>query len=86
MRGLAFPPNAAADREPSYDEFGTPISNVDEIPIDPALSETPIDPALMTEDAITGLVTVNLPPVVSITRRVVNMRNAPKLLTSTLLL
>ncbi|KAF4613588.1 hypothetical protein D9613_007898 [Agrocybe pediades] len=49
MRALAFPPNAAIDRELSYDELGTPISNTEEIPIDPALSETPIDPALMVE-------------------------------------
>ena len=36
MRGLAFPTNTVIDREASY-EYGTPISNVDEIPIDPAL-------------------------------------------------
>ena len=49
MRGLAFPTNALVDREASY-EYGTPISNVEEIPIDPALSGAPIDPALMIED------------------------------------
>ena len=48
MRGLAFPPNADADRETSY-EYGTPISNVDDIHIDPALSSAAIDPALMME-------------------------------------
>ncbi|KAI0058778.1 hypothetical protein BV25DRAFT_1890871 [Artomyces pyxidatus] len=45
MRGLPFPQGAAFDRETSY-EYGTPISNVDEIPIDPALAGPPIDPAL----------------------------------------
>ena len=52
MRGLAFPTNAIVDRETSY-EYGTPISNVDEIPIDPALSGAPIDPALMINDSTT---------------------------------
>ena len=55
MRGLAFPTNTVVDREPSY-EYGTPISNVDEIPIDPALSEAPIDPALMVENSSTNFV------------------------------
>ncbi|KAF9484353.1 hypothetical protein BDN70DRAFT_917724 [Pholiota conissans] len=52
MRGLAFPTTVPADREASY-EYGTPISNsnVDDIPIDPALSEPPIDPALMMDSA-----------------------------------
>ena len=50
MRGLAFPTNTVVDREPSY-EYGTPISNVDEIPIDPALSGALIDPALMIENS-----------------------------------
>lgn len=36
MRGLAFPSHAVFDREPSY-EYGTPLSTVDDIPIDPAL-------------------------------------------------
>lgn len=49
MRGLAFPPTDAANRETSYEE-GTPISNVDDIPIDPALGGTPIDPVLMADD------------------------------------
>jgi hypothetical protein len=55
MRGLAFPTNTVVDREPSY-EYGTPISNVDEIPIDPALSGAPIDPALMIENSSTNFV------------------------------
>jgi hypothetical protein len=52
MRGLAFPTNAIVDRETSY-EYGTPISNVDEIPIDPALSGAPIDPVLIVDDSNT---------------------------------
>jgi hypothetical protein len=48
MRGLAFPPNADIDRETSH-EYGTPISNVDDIPIDPALEGTFIDPILISE-------------------------------------
>ena len=58
MRGLAFPTNTVIDREASY-EYGTPISNVDEIPIDPALSGAPIDPALMIEDSSTSFVQVS---------------------------
>lgn len=58
MRGLAFPTNATVDREASY-EYGTPISNVDEIPIDPALSGAPIDPALMMEGSNTSVVQVS---------------------------
>ena len=50
MRGLAFPTNTVVDREASY-EYGTPISNVDEIPIDPALSGASIDPALTVENS-----------------------------------
>ncbi|TFK72958.1 hypothetical protein BDN72DRAFT_815391 [Pluteus cervinus] len=46
MRGLAFPTNAPFDRELSY-EHGTPSSNVDDIPIDPALAEPAIDPSLV---------------------------------------
>ena len=45
MRGLPFPQDAAFERETSY-EYGTPASNFDEIPIDPALADPPIDPAL----------------------------------------
>jgi hypothetical protein len=45
MRGLPFPQDAAFERETSY-EYGTPASNLDEIPIDPALADPPIDPAL----------------------------------------
>ncbi|KAF5382131.1 hypothetical protein D9615_004309 [Tricholomella constricta] len=48
MRGLAFPVNAAFDRETSY-EYGTPVTNPDDIPIDPALAGPVIDPALMGE-------------------------------------
>lgn len=47
MRGLAFPSEPPSHREPSY-EYGTPMSNVDDIPIDPALRGA-IDPALMVE-------------------------------------
>lgn len=50
MRGLAFPPNAVSDRETSY-EYGTPVSNADDIPIDPALGGIPIDPAIMGQDS-----------------------------------
>lgn len=58
MRGLAFPHNADADRENSH-EYGTPISNVDDIiPIDPALAGTVIDPVLMMEDTKTNVVQV----------------------------
>lgn len=57
MRGLAFPPNTDVDRETSH-EYGTPISNVDDIPIDPALGGTVIDPALMMEDTVTNGVQV----------------------------
>jgi hypothetical protein len=46
MRGLPFPSNVVFDRETSY-EYGTPVANVDDIPIDPALVGPPIDPALM---------------------------------------
>lgn len=46
MRGLPFPTNALFDRE-AASEHGTPFSNVDDIPIDPALADAPpIDPAL----------------------------------------
>ena len=45
MRGLPFPQDAAFERETSY-EYGTPASNLDDIPIDPALADPPIDPAL----------------------------------------
>lgn len=45
MRGLPFPQGAAFERETSY-EYGTPASNLDDIPIDPALADPPIDPAL----------------------------------------
>lgn len=46
MRGLAFPTNAAFDRETSYDH-GTPSAKVDDIPIDPALSGPAIEPAIL---------------------------------------
>lgn len=49
MRGLAFPTDAAFNRELSY-EYGTPISTVaEDIPIDPALNDA-IDPALQEEE------------------------------------
>ena len=60
MRGLAFPPNAPGDREPSY-EYGTPISNVDDIPIDPALGGAPIHPALIMEPHPINVVFPNTP-------------------------
>jgi len=41
MRGLPFPPNALFDRE-NTSEVGSPFSNVDDIPIDPALAGTPV--------------------------------------------
>jgi hypothetical protein len=62
MRGLAFPTNAPVDREPSY-EYGTPISNVDDIPIDPALGGAAIDPALMMEPHPINVVQLNAPQV-----------------------
>ncbi|KAG5653382.1 hypothetical protein H0H81_000769 [Sphagnurus paluster] len=49
MRGLAFPVNVAFDRETSY-EYGTPVANPDDIPIDPALADPAIDPALIGYD------------------------------------
>jgi hypothetical protein len=50
MRGLPFPTNAIFDREPSYADYGTPFTNVeDNIPIDPALGGPAIDPAIMNE-------------------------------------
>ena len=46
MRGLPFPSNALFDREVAS-EHGTPFSNVDDIPIDPALADdSTIDPAI----------------------------------------
>jgi hypothetical protein len=48
MRGLAFPSNAVFDRETSY-EYGSPFSNVETIPIDPALGGPAIGPAIMAE-------------------------------------
>ncbi|KAF9237605.1 hypothetical protein BU15DRAFT_88618 [Melanogaster broomeanus] len=46
MRGLPFPTNAIFDRE-TTSEHGTPFSNVDDIPIDPALAGGPaIDTAI----------------------------------------
>ncbi|KAF9000600.1 hypothetical protein BDQ17DRAFT_1245247 [Cyathus striatus] len=47
MRGLAFPSNATFNRETSY-EYGTPTSNIDDIPIDPALATVETDPAPTT--------------------------------------
>ncbi|KAF8907316.1 hypothetical protein CPB84DRAFT_1674945 [Gymnopilus junonius] len=63
MRGLAFPASSPVDRETSY-EYGTPISNVDDIPIDPALGGAPIDPALMMQGDGTNVVPVEAPLVV----------------------
>ncbi|KAJ7650711.1 hypothetical protein FB45DRAFT_730073 [Roridomyces roridus] len=50
MRALAIPTSAeVVDWSPS-NEYGTPFSNNDDIPIDPALGGTPIDPALLPPD------------------------------------
>ncbi|PPQ98341.1 hypothetical protein CVT26_013597 [Gymnopilus dilepis] len=64
MRGLAFPSDTAVDRETSY-EYGTPISNVDDIPIDPALGGAAIDPALMLPGEGTNVVPVEAPLVIT---------------------
>lgn len=45
MRGLAFPTNAHSDRETSYED-GTTATNVDDIPIDPALGGGPLEQLL----------------------------------------
>lgn len=46
MRGLPFPSNALFNRELAS-EPGSPFSNVDDIPIDPALAgASAIDPAI----------------------------------------
>ncbi|KAF8134977.1 hypothetical protein EV363DRAFT_1160142 [Boletus edulis] len=46
MRGRPFPTNALCDRE-AASEHGTPFTNADDIPIDPALAGgPPIDPAI----------------------------------------
>jgi hypothetical protein len=50
MRGLAFPPNAVFEREPSH-EYSAPFQGGDEIPIDPALGGIAIDPAIMGESS-----------------------------------
>lgn len=47
MTGLAFPSDANFNREASYED-GTPFSNDDDIPIDPALTGQ-LDPALIAE-------------------------------------
>lgn len=62
MRGLAFPSNAVFDREDSYDrDYVTPhSSNVDVIPIDPALSGPAIDPAITGEGSGTTKVQVGV--------------------------
>jgi hypothetical protein len=59
MRGLPFPSNATFDRETSYADYGTPLTNVDDIPIDPALGGPAIDPAIMGETAVEANVQVN---------------------------
>ncbi|KAF5341910.1 hypothetical protein D9611_001573 [Ephemerocybe angulata] len=48
MTGLAFPSDANFNREASYED-GTPISNGDDIPIDPALMED-VDPKLIAQE------------------------------------
>lgn len=51
MPGLPFPSDPVYARENSFDPgAGTPLSNVDDVPIDPALNETPIDPAILAEE------------------------------------
>ena len=57
MRGLAFPSSAISDREPSY-ENGTP-NNLEDIPIDPALSGPAIDPALIEKDTMASVAEVS---------------------------
>ena len=60
MTGLAFPTDAKIVREAS-EEDGTPTSNVDDIPIDPALTGA-LDPMLMAEsDPPMKLEQVSLP-------------------------
>lgn len=49
MRGLPFPNAALYDRADSDDQ-GTPFSQGDDIPIDPALAALPLDPALLGHD------------------------------------
>jgi hypothetical protein len=61
MRGLPFPQDAAFERETSY-EYGTPASNFDEIPIDPALADPPIDPALQLYSVKIDPDQVRVPP------------------------
>ncbi|KAH7925486.1 hypothetical protein BV22DRAFT_1011093 [Leucogyrophana mollusca] len=62
MRGLPFPTTAISDREPSYDH-GTPFSNGDAIPIDPALAGTPeIDPAITGDKDVGVGATEQVPP------------------------
>ena len=51
MTGLAFPTDANFNREASYED-GTPISNDDDIPIDPALTGA-LDPTLIAESKAT---------------------------------
>lgn len=62
MRGLAFPSNAVFDREDSYDrDYVSPhSSNVDAIPIDPALSGPTIDPAITGEGSSKTKVQVSI--------------------------
>lgn len=72
MRGLAFPPTQDADRETSY-EYGTPFSNVDDIPIDPALVSTPIDPVFIMQEPMVTVEQVCYGRFVSATRRVVSI-------------
>ncbi|KAI0261497.1 hypothetical protein BC834DRAFT_465974 [Gloeopeniophorella convolvens] len=64
MRGLPFPQDAAFERETSY-EYGTPASNLDDIPIDPALADPPIDPALQDHSPRPPLDQAGFPPPLS---------------------
>ena len=50
MRALPFPNVALYQRADSEDQ-GTPFSQPDDIPIDPALADLPLDPALLEVDA-----------------------------------
>ena len=50
MRALPFPNVALYQRADSEDQ-GTPLSQPDDIPIDPALVDLPLDPALLEAGA-----------------------------------
>ncbi|KAF8558205.1 hypothetical protein OG21DRAFT_1595586 [Imleria badia] len=65
MRGLPFPTNALFDRE-AASEHGTPFSNVDDIPIDPALAGAPpVDPAIAGHTAAHAQGSQQLHPIIA---------------------